>query len=149
MEQLGFAEAVNISGFAAAIVVLGLVQGAYASEIIRGAIGAIPKGQTEAARAFGHDGWSLFRRITLPALLPYALPGLANLWMIVLKDSALISVVGSMELLNTAKQAAGSTKYYFSFYLLVGILYYAITLLSNGVIGVFEARLRRWMPGGA
>jgi polar amino acid transport system permease protein len=149
MENLGFEDAVNISGFAAAIVVLGLVQGAYASEIIRGAILGIPKGQIEAAKAYGHDGIGLFRRITLPALVPYALPGLANLWMVILKDSALISVVGSMELLNTAKQAAGSTKYYFSFYLIVGVLYYLITIASNVLIGSIERRVRRWMPRGA
>ncbi|MFN8829812.1 MAG: ABC transporter permease [Labrys sp. (in: a-proteobacteria)] len=145
---LGF-EDVGISGFAAAIVVLGLVQGAYASEIIRGAILAIPKGQIEAARAYGFEGAALFRRITLPAIVPFALPGLANLWMIIMKDSTLISVVGYNELLFTAKQAAGSSKYYFSFYLLVGAIYYALTILSNILIARIDARVRRWMPRGA
>lgn len=145
---LGWSERLNISGFAAAIVVLGLVQGAYASEVIRAAILAIPRGQIEAAQAFGFSGFSRLRRITLPALAPHALPGLANLWMIVLKDSALISVVGTVELLNTAKQAAGSTKYYFTFYLAVAVVYYAITLLSNLVVALVEARMRRWMPSG-
>ncbi len=86
--------------------------------------------------------------MTLPALAPYALPGLANLWMVILKDSALISVVGTMELLNTAKQAAGSTKFYFFFFFTVGCIYYAITLFSNQIIAVFERRIRRWMPRG-
>jgi polar amino acid transport system permease protein len=142
-------EDVGISGFAAAIVVLGLVQGAYASEIIRGAILAIPKGQVEAARAYGFQGVALFRRITLPAIVPFALPGLANLWMIIMKDSTLISVVGYNELLFTAKQAAGSSKYYFGFYLLVGAIYYALTLLSNVLISRIDARVRRWMPRSA
>jgi polar amino acid transport system permease protein len=66
--------------------------------------------------------------------------------MVIIKDSALISVVGYNELLFTAKQAGGSTKYYFTFFLLAGAIYYIITLLSSGVIAIFEARVRRWMP---
>ena len=85
LPRLGFGN-VGISGFAAAVTVLGLVQGAYASEILRGAVLAIPKGQTEAARAYGIEGLTRFRRMTVPAILPYALPGLANLWMIIIKD---------------------------------------------------------------
>jgi polar amino acid transport system permease protein len=145
MAGLGFGD-VGISGFAAAVTVLGLVQGAYASEILRGAVLAIPKGQTEAARAYGIEGFTRFHRMTVPAILPYALPGLANLWMIIFKDSTLISVVGYNELMFTAKQAAGATKYYFSFYLFAGVIYYAITIVSSGVIRVIETRLRRWTP---
>ena len=136
----------SISGFAAAIVVLGLVQGAYASEIIRGAILSIPIGQVEAARAFGMAGPVLFRRIILPVMVPTALGGLTNLWMAIIKDSALISVVGYNELLFTAKQAAGSSKYYFSFFLVCAGLYYILTLASNVVIHVVERRIGRWMP---
>jgi polar amino acid transport system permease protein len=136
----------GISGFAAAVIVLGLVQGAYASEILRGAVLSIPRGQVEAALAYGLHGGTLFRKVILPTLLPYALGGLANLWMVIIKDSALISVVGYNELLFTAKQAGGSTKYYFTFFLLAGAIYYGITLVSNGVIALLEARVRRWMP---
>lgn len=147
VEALGYdPEDVGISGFAAAIIVLGLVQGAYASEIIRGAIQAIPKGQIEAASAFGIEGFGLFRRIVLPSMVPHAIGGLANLWMVIIKDSALISVVGYNELLFTAKQAAGGTKYYFSFFLLAAALYYALTLASNAGIHLIERRIRRWMP---
>jgi polar amino acid transport system permease protein len=147
VESLGFdPEDVGISGFAAAVIVLGLVQGAYASEILRGAVLAIPRGQIEAALAFGLQGMGLFRRIVLPTLLPFALGGLANLWMVIIKDSALISVVGYNELLFTAQQAAGSTKYYFSFFLFAGAIYYVLTLLSNFVIHRIDRRIRRWMP---
>jgi polar amino acid transport system permease protein len=150
VEGLGFdPEDVGISGFAAAVIVLGLVQGAYASEILRGAVLAIPRGQIEAAQAFGLEGLGLFRRIILPTLLPYAIGGLANLWMIIIKDSALISVVGYNELLFTTKQAAGSTKYYFSFFLFAAAIYYAITLASNLAVHRVERRLRHWMPAGA
>jgi polar amino acid transport system permease protein len=145
MAAIGFAD-VGISGFAAAVVVLGLVQGAYASEILRGAILAIPRGQVEAARAYGIEGFTLFRRMTVPAILPYALPGLANLWMIILKDSTLVSVVGYNELLFTTKQAAAATKYYFSFFLFVALLYYMMTLASNVAIRLIENRIRRWTP---
>jgi polar amino acid transport system permease protein len=79
-------------------------------------------------------------------MMPFALAGLSNLWMTLLKDSALISVVGYNELLFTAKQAAGSTKMYLLFYLSVGAMYLVITLLSNLVVERFESRFRRWMP---
>jgi polar amino acid transport system permease protein len=137
---------IGISGFAAATVVLGLVQGAYASEILRGAILAIPSGQLEAARAYGLDGTTLFTRVIVPAIVPFALPGLANLWMVIIKDSTLVSVVGYNELLFTTRQAAASTKWYLSFYALTGALYYTVTIVSNAVIRILENRVRRWMP---
>ena len=137
---------VEINGFASGVVVLGIVQGAYASEIIRGAILAIPVGHIEAARAFGCSRSLIVRRILIPEMTPFALAGLSNLWMTLLKDSALISVVGYNELLFTAKQAAGSTKMYVLFYLSVGAMYLVITLLSNLVVERIESRFRRWMP---
>ncbi|UVJ43068.1 ABC transporter permease subunit [Pseudomonas sp. LS1212] len=139
-------EAVNVSGPLVAILVLGLVQGAYASEIFRAAILAIPHGQIEAGRAFGLSGLGLFRRVTLPIMAPYAMAGMANLWINLIKDSALISVVGTNELLYTAKQAAGSTRHYLLFYLTAAALYYLVTLLSNYLSGRLERRVRRWMP---
>lgn len=139
-------EPVEINGFVSGVVVLGIVQGAYASEIIRGAILAIPAGHIEAARAFGCSKGLIVRRILVPEMMPFALAGLSNLWMTLLKDSALISVVGYNELLFTAKQAAGSTKMYLLFYLSVGAMYLVITLLSNGFVARIEARFRRWMP---
>lgn len=89
---------VEVNGFVAAVAVLGFVQGAYMTEVLRGAILAIPTGQIEAAKAFGMGPVLRFRRVLLPALLPNALPGLANLWMSVTKDSALVAVVGYQEL---------------------------------------------------
>lgn len=145
MARLGF-ENVNISGFAAATVVLGLVQGAYASEILRAAVLAVPRGQVEAAKVYGLHGAMLFRRIYLPAMVPYAMAGLSNLWMLILKDSTLISIVGYAELMFTAKQAAGGTKFYFSFYLLVAAIYYVVSALSAGLFKLLELRVRRWMP---
>lgn len=142
---LGY-DALRLNGMAVAIAVLGLVQGAYASEIFRGAIQAIPYGQIEAARAYGMHGWRLFSRVTLPIMAPNALAGMANLWVNLIKDSALISVVGTSELLYTARQAAGSTRHYLTFYLTAAACYYVLTVLSNLFSGWLERRFRRWMP---
>ncbi|SFC17164.1 polar amino acid transport system permease protein [Pseudomonas citronellolis] len=142
---LGYGD-VRLNGTMVAIAVLGLVQGAYASEIFRGAIQAIPYGQIEAARAYGMHGFGLFRRVTLPIMAPNALAGMANLWVNLIKDSALISVVGTNELLYTAKQAAGSTRHYLTFYLTAAALYYLLTVLSNLFSGWLERRFRRWIP---
>ena len=103
--------------------VLGFVQGAYATEVLRGAIKAIPQGEIEAARAYGMSPVLMMRRITLPAMLPHALPGLANLWLISTKDTALLAVVGFSELTLETRQAAGTTKAYMTFYLAAGALY--------------------------
>jgi polar amino acid transport system permease protein len=140
---------VEISGVTAGIAVLGIVQGAYATEVIRGAIQAVPFGQIEAARAFGMTGFQVLRRITLPAMLPNAIPGLANLWLIATKDTALLAIVGFNELTLATRQAAASTRAYFTFFLAAGALYLLITLFSGAIIGRIERWARRGQPGAA
>lgn len=142
LAALGYG-AVDISGLAAGIFVIGIVQGAYSTEVIRGAIKSIPQGQLEAARAYGMSPGKVLRRITIPALLPYAIPGLSNLWLIATKDTALLAVVGFGELTLLTRQAAGTTKSYMLFFLAAGALYFAITLFSNLLIGIIERRSRR------
>lgn len=134
---------VDISGLVAGIFVIGVVQGAYSTEVLRGAIKAVPPGQIEAARAFGMSPLKVMRRVTLPAMLPYAIPGLSNLWLIATKDTALLAVVGFSELTLVTRQAAGSTKAYMLFFLAAGALYLLLTLVSNVVIGIIERRSRR------
>jgi polar amino acid transport system permease protein len=134
---------VEISGLVAGICVIGVVQGAYSTEVLRGAILSIPAGQIEAARAYGMAPLLLLRRITLPAMLPYAIPGLANLWLIATKDTALLAVVGFSELTLETRQAAGATRAYFLFFCAAGALYLTVTLVSNVVIGIIERRSRR------
>jgi polar amino acid transport system permease protein len=142
LEQAGF-EAVRINGFVAAVLVLGFVQGAYATEVLRAAIQAIPVGQIEAAKAYGMSPWLIFRRITLPSMLPFAIPGMANLWLIVTKDTALIAVVGYTELALATRQAAGNTKLYLTFFLVAGLIYLTITLISQKGFTLLERRVRR------
>ncbi|MBL8895110.1 MAG: ABC transporter permease [Rhizobiales bacterium] len=140
--QFGF-DAVRISGFMAAVFVLGFVQGAYSTEVLRGAILAIPIGQIEAARAFGMSPALRFRRIILPAMLPYAIPGLSNLWLNVTKDSALVAVVGYSELALATRQAAGGTKAYFLFYIVAAGIYLTISVVSLFLFGRLERHYRR------
>jgi len=135
--------AVEINGFVAAVAVLGFVQGAYMTEVLRGAVLAIPSGQLEAAKAFGMRPMLRLRRVILPALLPNALPGLANLWMSITKDSALVAVVGYQELALATRLAGASTKHYFLFFLASALIYLAITLVSNVVFRLIERHVRR------
>ncbi|WP_210249664.1 ABC transporter permease [Neomesorhizobium albiziae] len=145
LEAMGYAR-VDISGLVAGIVSLGFVQGAYSTEVLRGAILAVPQGQIEAARAYGMSPWLLMRRITLPAMLPFAIPGLANLWLIATKDTALLAVVGFNELTLATRQAAGTTKAYFTFFMAAGALYLLLTLFSEVIIGRIENWARRGLP---
>lgn len=148
MRSLGYGEA-DINGLAAGIVVIGIVQGAYTTEVIRGAILTVPVGQFEAAKAYGMGPLQIFRRITVPAMLPHALPGLGNLWLIATKDTALLAVVGFTELTLATRQAAGATKYYLTFYLAAGVLYLLLSIFSSLVIKLIEARYRRGIAGPA
>jgi polar amino acid transport system permease protein len=138
--------AVRISGFVAAVAVLGFMQGAYQTEVLRAAIQAIPIGQIEAALAFGMSARLRFRRIIIPVMLPLAVPGLANLWLEVTKASSLIAVVGYTELLLAARQAAGNTKLYLLFFSCAALVYLAITLISNQVFRRLETYCRRGTP---
>lgn len=138
---------IEVNGTLAAILVLGFVQGAYSTEVLRGAIQAVPKGQIEAARAYGMSPLKSFTRIILPAMLPNAIPGLANLWLSVIKDTALIMVTGaSAELGGTTRAAASFTKHYFAFYSLALFIYYTLTKISNLFIYRLEAYVRRGQP---
>ncbi len=145
LEAFGY-RPVDISGVAAGVVVLGLVQGAYATEIVRGALLAVPAGQTEAGIAFGMSKLKLFRRVTLPAMIPLALPGMANLWMIVTKDTALLAVVGFEELALVTKQAAGKSRLFLEAFTVAAFLYLGITLISNYIFKLLERRTTRGLP---
>ncbi len=137
---------VEVSGVGAGIWVLGVVQGAYATEILRGAIQAVPPGQIEAAKSYGMPAFMTMRRVTIPAMMSFAVPGLANLWLIATKDTALLAVVGFNELTLETRQAASSTRAYFTFFLAAGFLYLMVTLCSGAVFGRIEKWARRGQP---
>ncbi|WP_227268142.1 ABC transporter permease [Roseobacter weihaiensis] len=134
---------VDIDGLWAGIYVIGFVQGAYSTEVFRGAMRAVSNDQVEAAKSVGMSPVMMHRRIIIPLMLPFALPGLANLWLITTKDTALLAVVGFSELALETRQAAGATKEYLLFFLAAGTLYLLLTLVSNLLFGLLEKRLRR------
>jgi polar amino acid transport system permease protein len=137
---------ITVSGVAAGILVLGIVQGAYATEVLRGSMQAVPPGQIDAGRAYGMSPATILRRVTLPAMLPFALPGMANLWLIATKDTALLAIVGFAELTLETRQAASATRAYFTFFIAAGALYLMVTLVSNLVFARIERRARRGQP---
>ena len=142
MAFVGF-EHFQLSGTAAAIIVLGLVASAYAFEIFVAAMSAVPAGMVEAGASLGMGKLLGFRRIVLPLMLPLALPGLSNLWLMVVKGTSLVSVVGVMELALAAEQGAGATKSYFTFYVAAAGLYLALALLTLRFFNALEQFLRR------
>lgn len=145
LEGMGF-RPIDISGVAAGVIVIGIVQGAYQTEVIRGALIAIPKHETDAGIAFGMSRFKVFRRISFPAMLPLALPGMANLWMICTKETALLAVVGFEELALVTKQAAGKTRLFLEAFTVAMIIYLCITLASNVVFKLVEKRTTRGHP---
>ena len=134
---------IDFSGVVAGIVVLGVVQGAYSTEVLRGAILSVPAGQIEAGRAMGMSPLKIAQRITLPLMTLAAVPGLANLWLTCTKDTALLAVIGFIELTKATSLAAGTTKSFLTFYLAAGVLYLALSLVSGLVFGRIEAWARR------
>ncbi len=135
-----------ITAISAAIIAMSLNEGAYMAEIVRSGLNSVDSGQREAARALGMSSWDSFRRIVMPQVLRYALPGIGNVWQLSLKDSALISVTGLAELMRTSQVAAGSTRQYFLFFIVGGALYLVLTSLSDRVFNRAERRANRSMP---
>lgn len=133
----------DVGGLSAGVLVIGLVQGAYVTEVVRGAILAIPPGEIEAGRAFAMSEWQLLRRVILPAMVPRALPGLGNLWLNATKDTALLAVVGFGELTSATRQAAAGSRAYVLFFGAAGLLYWLVSLSSMVAIGILERRVRR------
>lgn len=135
---------VDIGAFTAGVIALSIAFGAYATEVFRSAMMEIPKGQREAAMALGMSRWDSFRYITLPQLWRLALPGLGNLFLVLLKDTALVSVIGLDDLMRQAYVAAGFTKLPFTFYMAAAMIYLLLTIVSMQVIQLLE----RWANRG-
>lgn len=141
---LGAQGFLGLNGFTVGMLAVGIVSGAYQTEVFRGAWLAIPAGQIEAARVAGMGPLLLARRVAGPQALRIALPGLGNVWQMVIKESALISVTGLVELLRQVHVAAGSTGNAFQFYVAGGVLYLLITSAS----GLLFRGAERWAGRG-
>ena len=130
MQMMGSTASVDINPFMAGVLTLGMVYGAYMSETFRGAILAIPAGQAEAAQAFGMGRQQIFMRIILPQMVRYALPGFSNNWLVLIKATALVSLIGLHDMTYLAKQASAATRQPFVFLLFTGFLFLLFTSLS-------------------
>jgi len=129
--------------FLAGVIALGLVFGAFAGEVLRGAFQSLAKGQVEAGMAIGMRPGQIFWRIKLPQVWRFALPGLGNLWINLLKDTALVSVIALDDLMRMTKIAVGVTKQPFLFYLVACCIYWGMCVLSEIVLARMEARANR------
>lgn len=129
----GYDEYIEINPFAAGVAALSIAFGAYATEVFRMAIQSIPKGQWEAAQAFGMTPTKTFFRIILPQVWRVALPGLGNLFQVLLKDTALVSVVGLQDIIRQASTAISTTKEPFTFYLAAAVIYLVLTAIATAV----------------
>lgn len=136
-------ETFQVNAFAAVVAALGLIYGAYLTDVLRGAIEAIPKGQVEAARAYGMHGVLRFRRIIFPQMIRFAVPGMGNQWLNITKDSALVSVVGAFEVAKQANIAASATKEYLFFYTVAALIFLCLTIVSMVVLTRVEKRANR------
>lgn len=139
--SFGYTEYINLSGFFLAALALTCITAAYSAEVFRGAASSIPAGQTEAARAFGFAPAKAFRLIELPQLLVVALPGLGNIWLILLKDTALVSLTSVAELMRQSAVAAGATFRPFTFYAIAALIYFVISMLSERLVLLAERRV--------
>jgi octopine/nopaline transport system permease protein len=136
---------IGLPGFAVGAIAIGIVSGAYQTEVLRGAYTAIPRGELEAARAVGMDRLLMLRRITIPQALRTALPGMANVWQGVLKESALISVTGLVEIMRQVEVGSQVTRRPFDFYVCGAVLYLALTTFSGALFRGAEWRVGRGM----
>ncbi len=135
---------VDLNPFTAGVATIGFIYGAFATEVFRGAYMAVPKGQMEAARAMGMSPALTFRRVTLPQMWRFALPGLGNVWMVLIKATALISVIQLPELMRNADIASRATRMPFTFYFAASLLYLAITIASM----ILQQKAEAWANRG-
>lgn len=141
-DMLGM-ESLELSPFAAGVIALGLCFGAYATEVFRGAILAIPKGHREAGMALGLSRGRILWRLVLPQMWRVALPGLGNLFMIMMKDTALVSVIGLEEIMRRSQIAVTSSKEPFTFFLVAALIYLSLTSVAMVGLYFLEKRASR------
>ena len=144
LELWGNQEGVDLDPFVAGVLTIGFIYGAYMTETFRGAILAIPRGQMEAAWAFGMGRLHTFVRITAPQMVRYALPSFTNNWLVLIKATALVSLIGLHDMTYLAKQSSAAVREPFAFFLFAAALYLVFTSLS---LWALRAVSRRYSLG--
>lgn len=148
-DYLGWRQ-LDIDPFSAGVLTLGVIYGAYFTETFRGAFISVPGGQLEAGRAFGLSGWQCFRLIMFPQMMRFALPGISNNWLILVKATALVSLIGLSDVTRAAQNAGKGSGQLFFYLVLAALFYLLVTTVSSVVlwwlgkrynIGVREAEL--------
>ena len=122
---------INVDPFIAGIIAIGFIYGAYMSETFRGAFLAVERGQIEAGKAYGFSRWHIFRRIMFPQMMRHALPGLGNNWQVLLKTTALVSIIGLEDMVARANEASRAVHSPFKFFIPVAAIYLALTAGSE------------------
>lgn len=140
VQAMGMKGPVDIEPFTAGVLTIGFIYGAYMTETFRGAILSVPKGQMEAAWAFGMGPVRTFFRITVPQMVRYALPGFTNNWLVLIKATALVSLIGLKDMTFLAKQASAATREPFTFLLFAAALFLLYTTVSLWVLRRLSAR---------
>ena len=138
--MFGYNDYIEINAFVTGSFAIGIISGAYSTEVFRGAIQSIDKGQFEAAKVLGLSKFIQFYKIIFPQMLRLAIPNLSNIWQITLKDTSLISVTGLVEIMRQSYIAAGSTRDPLFFYSFAAVLYLLLTFLSMKLINKLEAK---------
>ncbi len=141
--MFGYNEYIEINAFVTGSFAIGIISGAYSTEVFRGAIQSIDKGQFEAAKVLGFNKFKQFYKIIFPQMLRLAIPNLSNVWQITLKDTSLISVTGLVEIMRQSYIAAGSTRDPLFFYSFAAVLYLLLTFLSMKLINKLEVKYSR------
>ena len=141
--MFGYNEYIEINAFVTGSFAIGIISGAYSTEVFRGAIQSIDKGQFEAAKVLGFSKFKQFYKIVLPQMLRLAIPNLSNVWQITLKDTSLISVTGLVEIMRQSYIAAGSTRDPLFFYSFAAVLYLLLTFISMKLINKLEVKYSR------
>ena len=139
----GYNDYIEINAFVTGSFAIGIISGAYSTEVFRGAVQSIDRGQFEAAKVLGLNKFSQFFKIILPQVLRLAIPNLSNVWQITLKDTSLISVTGLVEIMRQSYIAAGSTRDPLFFYSFAAVLYLLLTYLSMKLINKLEVKYSR------
>ena len=139
----GYNEYIEINAFITGAFAIGIISGAYSTEVFRGAVQSIDKGQFEGAKVLGLSKFAQFFKIILPQVLRLAIPNLSNVWQITLKDTSLISVTGLVEIMRQSYIAAGSTRDPLFFYSFAAVLYLLLTFLSMKLINKLEVKFSK------